>query len=75
MGKIAAALDTSIKRKQTANESRDGAKKNSKLKASDSASTGSGLLPVGWAMKLPFCKTGREILDKVLQPGQSLAKS
>jgi hypothetical protein len=58
MGKIASALDTSIKRKQTANESRDSVKK--KLKAADSASTESGLLPVGWAMKLPAAK--REIL-------------
>ena len=55
MGKIASALDTSIKRKQTANESRDSVKK--KLKAADSASTESGLLPVGWAMKLPAAKT------------------
>jgi hypothetical protein len=57
MGKIASALDTSIKRKQTANESRDSVKK--KLKASDSASTESGLLPVGWAMKLPAASPDR----------------
>ena len=58
MAQIATALDTAKKRKQTAAESHDSAKK--KLKTSDSASKESGLLPVGWAMKLPAEK--REFL-------------
>ena len=58
MSKIATASDTAMKRKQIVAEARDSVKK--KLKSSDLASKESGLLPVGWAMKLPADK--REIL-------------